>query len=409
MQITYFQSNFLSFMKSASCSLIALIFLMVGCGSSNESSESYIPDYEGEWTAPPVNTPTNKVPDGAICGNGDIGMVLGGTPEDQTIYFSKNDFWKAKDGYPDGGVCYIGQLHILSPEMAGAKYHVVQRISDATIHGDFSKDNGDSYQLDAWCSATENVAVIGFQAGSSPAEFTLNFVMDETMDAKVEGGAEDGMEWHVRKFDDPSLEWPTAVSACIKVLGRESPSEISLAAGEKAIIVVSFCTNHDEDDYVKGSMNLLGTVTSDSLDSLYEAHKGWWTSFWSESHVDLDDKELEKYYYGSQYLLACCSRNTAFPPGLWGTSLTMDATAGGWAGDYHTNYNYQAPWWGAYSSNHISLTEPYDTPILEYMDNGFRHAKELLNKKGVYYPVGIGPKGFCSSMFPLTREGMLNN
>lgn len=49
----------------------------------------FLPLYKGEWSTPPSNTPTNKVPDGAICGNGDIGMVWGGTPDKQVFYFLK--------------------------------------------------------------------------------------------------------------------------------------------------------------------------------------------------------------------------------------------------------------------------------------------------------------------------------
>jgi hypothetical protein len=66
-----------------------------------------------------------------------------------------------------------------------------------------------------------------------------------------------------------------------------------------------------------------------------------------------------------------------------------------WAGDYHLNYNYQAPWWGAYSSNHIELTEPYDAPLKAFIPRGRRNAKKFLDCRGVYYEVGIGPKGLA--------------
>ena len=334
-------------------------------------------------------------------------MVLGGTPDKQLFYFSKNDFWKAQNGYPNGGVCYVGQLQISSSEMKGASYQVEQKIADATINGSFAEPDGSSYQLRAWCAATQNIAVIELQAGTTPVHFDLNFMMEESMDAEVENGRKDGINWYVRKFEGTTLEWPTAVAVGMKVLDKENASGLSLAAGEKATIVLSFCTNHEQQAYIDQSVECIKSFDKKNLNSLSDAHKQWWTSFWNESQVKLGDPMLEKYYYGSHYLLACCSRNTAFPPGLWGTSLTMDATANGWAGDYHLNYNHMAPWWGVYSSNHIGLAEPYDTPILEYMEKGRAHAKEFLNKKGVYYPVGIGPKGFCSSMFPLTSEDMM--
>lgn len=33
-------------------------------------------------------------------------------------------------------------------------------------------------------------------------------------------------------------------------------------------------------------------------------------------------------------------------------------------------------------------------------------ARKLLDCDGIYYPVGIGPKGLCTSMWPLTPEEM---
>ncbi|MFV0581044.1 MAG: trehalose hydrolase, partial [Parabacteroides gordonii] len=114
-------------MNVFSYKVLALIVLFSSCSLKEEAVVEFLPDYKGEWSTPPSNTPTNKVPDGAICGNGDIGMVLGGTPDKQLFYFSKNDFWKAQNGYPNGGVCYVGQLQISSSEMKGASYQVEQK------------------------------------------------------------------------------------------------------------------------------------------------------------------------------------------------------------------------------------------------------------------------------------------
>ncbi len=51
-----------------------------------------------------------------------------------------------------------------------------------------------------------------------------------------------------------------------------------------------------------------------------------------------------------------------------GPFVTRDEAA--WGGDYHLNYNYQAPYWASFSSNHISLTDNFDQPLLDYMEAG---------------------------------------
>ena len=104
-----------------------------------------------------------------------------------------------------------------------------------------------------------------------------------------------------------------------------------------------------------------------------------------------DEPDIEKFWYGSNYLLACCCKTGKFAPGLFGSWVTTDEP--NWGGDYHLNYNHQAPWWGVFSSNKVFLADPYDTPLLEYMPKARARAQELLGIKGLYYMVGIGPKG----------------
>ncbi len=221
-----------------------------------------------------------------------------------------------------------------------------------------------------------------------------------------ESGQTNGVYWSVRKFDDPEFAFPSNVAVAMKIIGvNDSVFEISNKHSVK--ILLGFCTNHDKEEYLQEAINKIEKLSEKELAGLKRKHESWWRDFWKQSSVNLNDSILEKYYYGSHYLLACCSRNPAFAPGLWGNTLTTDVSRTGWSGDYHLNYNHQAPWWGVYSSNHVELSEPYDTPILEYMNQGREHASTFLHQRGVYYPVGIGPKGYCTSIYPLTEESMM--
>ncbi len=105
------------------------------------------------------------------------------------------------------------------------------------------------------------------------------------------------------------------------------------------------------------------------------SHENWWKQFWSRSNVQIGDPVLEKYYYASQYLFASTTRAGKFAPGIWGSFITQDSTA--WGGDYHLNYNYQAPYWAAYSSNYIDLTDNFDQPVLDYIEKGKIHAQDF--------------------------------
>ena len=373
---------------------------------SASTGKAHVPNidsYKAIFTASPHNVPTNKVPDGPIAGNGDVGFVLGGTPEEIDFYFSKNDFWKAKSGYPDGAVCLPGGLKVKIPSMEGADFYSEQRLNDATVS--LKLTNGLSkLTMNAWVASSENIVVLELSNAGEPLDVSLDFWGQEGNGSINRSGIKDELHWVTRSFNSPELEWPTHIAIVLKVIGETGTS--FTMANRPVTLVIGFCTNHDSTDYLGKALFSVSKINERDLSTLRSVHEDWWSEFWSKSWVEIGDSLLEKCYYGSQYLLASCSRNVDFPPGLWGNSLTEDASFYNWAGDYHLNYNHQAPWWGAYSSNHIELTEPYDTPILEYMDNARSHARGLLNCNGVYYPVGIGPKGFCSSRFPLDAASM---
>ena len=386
-------------------SLLIPVFslIYIGCDKSKMKQMS-VSSYKGIFKSPPTHIPTGKTPDGPIAGNGDVGIVFSGTPDLQRFYFSKNDFWKSKPGYPDGGVFLPGGLDIRVQAIKGASYYAEQVLENATLKVDFKTENA-GYKLDSWVAASDNIVILQFASEKKTYDVNLN-LWSQTGNGSINESGQDGeVYWVTRKFETPDLKWPTQIAIAMKVLGG-GLRDFQLKPSERVQVAISFCTNHDNDNYFQTAVAKVKNLTLHSIKTLRQDHETWWKEFWSQSMINIGDTLIEKYYYGSQYLLACCSRNKNFPPGLWGNSLTEDASFTNWVGDYHLNYNHQSPWWGVFSSNQIKLADPYDTPILEYMPNAKIFAKEFLKCRGVYYPVGIGPKGFCPAMFPLTAAKM---
>ncbi len=376
-------------------------------------SARIVPQYKGIFTSPPERVPTTKTVDGPILGNGDVGVVVSGPPEAQRFWISKNDFWKAKPHWPYSMPCVIGWIDIKLPQFGGASYEVEQVLYEGETHSVFRK--GDvTLEMRSWVAATENLLVIELvsDGGWFDEVRGLQLYVNVSLTPKTGNGSKvvcepikDGY-WATRKFVGDDLDWPTEAAVVMRQLhhGEKAVPPVGVASsdrfnlvppGEPVFIVASILTNHDTDDYLEKARKRIETITFDEIESLREKHKAWWRDFWAKSFVEIGDPLIEKFWYGSQYILACCSRNENFPPGLWGNWITTDEPA--WAGDYHMNYNHQGPWLGVYSSNHVELSEPYDTPILEYMPKGKEFAQRLLGVKGIYYNVGLGPKGLDTS------------
>ncbi|KRF09937.1 glycosyl hydrolase family 95 catalytic domain-containing protein [Paenibacillus sp. Soil787] len=161
----------------------------------------------------------------------------------------------------------------------------------------------------------------------------------------------------------------------------------TMQPGSQYQIATSIISSRDDADYQNKALSDVSTLTSTQISSKNASHRGWWQNFWSKSFIEIPNKTIEGSWYGSLYLMAITSRG-AVAPGIWGNWINqLDPF---WKGDYHLNYNYEMPFYSAYSTNHIELTDNYDQPVLDYMPKG-ELAAQSIGESGVYYPVGIGP------------------
>lgn len=365
----------------------------------------YVERYNPVLTSAPKIVPTPKTPDGALAGNGDIGITLGGKADELTFYIGKNDFWRAYPVYPGGGIAHPGGLTIAIKELKDATYNVEQAMDKAAIKGTFGK-NDLRVTMNAWVAATGNMFVTEVTANKS-CEIDLRLWSRLGNTSKNDSGLQKDIFWVTRSFENTVLlEWPAHVAMAMKVIGGDFSKKqvVQLSPGEKVTIAVTVYTNFDKPDWKASAIKEAELLSNFEIEKLRTAHESWWKQFWSLSNVKINDPFLEKYYYTSQYLFASTTRAGKFAPGIWGAYITQDSTA--WGGDYHLNYNYQAPYWASYSSNQISLTDNFDQPVLDYMEKGKVHAKTLLQTKGIYYPVGIGPMGLVTTRWPLTPDEM---
>ncbi len=361
------------------------------------SARTIIGKHKARFTEPPHKIPSNYHVDGPLLGNGDVGVVLAGPPEKLQFLFSKNDFWKSKPGYPDGGPRPIGGISLSAPWMRGATYQVATELLTAELHGTFSTSSA-TLNLHAWLAADSNIMIIELTAATGPVELGADLWVNTGDESTVSAHPGRAIAAVTRGFTGKDLEWPCTAAMALRGISHDLGS-VTLNPGQTARYAVAIKSSFDSSSPRVEAENAVRELTAENINALFDSHRKWWLELWEESWVQLNDPLLERYYYGAQYILACCCRNREFPPGLWGNWITSDTPH--WVGDYHLNYNHQAPFLGLYSSNHIGLTDCYDQPLLHYIGKGRKNAAELLGTRGIYYEVGLGPRGFCASKFRL--------
>ncbi len=345
--------------------------------------------YFNEINSKPVNIAGNgavyKIPAGAMCGNGDLGVVFDNDENDLIIHVSKCDFWKFTPGaHKDGGIKTVGNIRIKNIDLS--EYNVKQYFDKGLLQCKFG--NAEI----AFFVAPENLIYFEIKSPEESSHL-VDVEIPDTCDSLNSQFSDNDVKCFIRKFEGEKVNINSAVTVSLKEISSHT---------EKGIKTTRYCisvvTNFDNENHTKKAINMLSICDYDSDKKKTQTK---WENFFSKSKVILKDKKIEKYYNSSLYHLAGCMGNKEFPPGLFGNFITDDFFP--WAGDYHMNYNYEAPYYCIFSANHPELFDGYMTPVNEMSDEAQRMAK-LFGCKGYAFPVSFGPKALDVYSMPECKE-----
>ena len=128
------------------------------------------------------------------------------------------------------------------------------------------------------------------------------------------------------------------------------------------------------------------------------------SEFWSQSKVSIADPLLERLWYETFHARRCAYRRGKAPPGLFLQSTVRDYSH--WHGDYHMNYNFQEPFWGDYTANHLELGDAYFDGIAFALPIGRKIAKDYYGCRGAFIQLSVHPilaEGDPIGVSPLAR------
>lgn len=146
--------------------LVATFGLYATAQVSKSQSEDVVARQTLVMTKPPQHVPSGTVVDGPLLGNGDVGVAIGGPPEDQRFYIGKNDFWSQMVQDP----MTVGGVRLSIPSLDGASYREEEDLFSAEVRGTFSKA-GVTVKTASWVAATENLLVteLSLESGTNVA------------------------------------------------------------------------------------------------------------------------------------------------------------------------------------------------------------------------------------------------
>jgi hypothetical protein len=320
------------------------------------------------------------------------------------FYVARNDFWRLKSAHNESYPAMLGKIAVSIPGLQGASYLVEQHLYDAVTVARFAKDNV-AVTYRTYVAALDDVAIIeialegeGTLEGNvqlslpvAGKEIIEDLPLDRAFPELREQSVVDGIHYITRAFED-SVDIPTR--AAMAALTVDSPDgRFTLEPGKTVRLICATSGNFKSDDCLDVVLSKVRkSSTPQQLRELENQHREWWKNYWEKSFVSIPDSAIEGQYYLSLYGTASASRDADFPPGLFGTWITQEQPA--WMGDYHLNYNFQAPFYALYSANRIEQATPYYAPLLAFMPRGKYYSEKVTGiPDGIFYPVGIGPLG----------------
>jgi len=140
-------------------------------------------------------------------------------------------------------------------------------------------------------------------------------------------------------------------------------------------------------------------VTETSFDESLEAAKNVWKAYWECSGITLADEFLEHIWYVNTYFSRCVLSGNSKCPGLFGNWMYKNIGTA-WHGDYHMNYNTQQLFWGLMSSNRMELHMPYLRLTEELLPVSQSWARDFYGLRGACFPHSAYPVPMTVMPYP---------
>ena len=326
------------------------------------------------WTTPPSVMSTAHSPDGALLGDGDLGATVGGSDGRLDIRLGKNDAWSRTRACP----VTLGTLTIDAPGSWSMEHDLLA--GEVRI-----RLGGLAVALRVWAGTLLLTMHNQSAAGITP-ELGLHAGWSADGPFPIARGEVRGRVW-VRRGLDPLGDGPgeVAMGLC------EPDHERTLPPGAVCRLALVVRSNRDVEGPLEVVRGLMASWITADLVELHAAHVAHWQAFWRRGRVALPgDPVLQRFRTAALAILGSATRPGAVAPGLFGPWITTDKPA--WHGDWHLNYNFQAPLHGVWTADHPELALAH-LAGLEGAVPDFRRYAAARGLPGLHAPVCIGPEG----------------
>lgn len=392
----------------------ALVFSAFSSFVPGGSSTAFASEDTDDWAAiqsllsgvsPTVTSPisgvqTSGYTPGQLLGNGNIGAVAGDTVSSQKFYLGKSDFWGNAIKNPTDtvnapswqpSILSAGGITIDSPTAGtnpASVYSMKQDIEKAQVTTNM-QFGSTTVTMTSWTADSDDVFVTEFASPSGSAAVAINadlWMPDKIKIANVnqdanttypyDSGISSGTLWVTRENNlNGTSDYKARLAIASRLIGASFSGTTDGSADAKGTFTLNPGTTVQLVTVLKSgtgigsaaptlatvktsAINAANALTATNVATLKTEHQTWWKNYWMKSYVNLNDSVMNSFYLGALYVLGASSRSTnVAAPSMWGNWITNDTPSFG--GRYFLNYNEEALYYGAYSSNRADAALPY--------------------------------------------------
>ncbi|MCE5326384.1 MAG: glycoside hydrolase family 95 protein [Planctomycetaceae bacterium] len=388
-----------------------------------------------------LDHPTPLWFEGLPLGNGDMGVVVHGSPEQVTLGFNKSHVWDYRispgQGLPEDKTTFnelvtragagdwawcdtIYKDWLDRENSSGPSLQPCGQLDLNLLPGERSLSFRQELDLETamsrvHCPCTEyreHRQAFTVETLVPARDKVIPVTLSNVPDKKLFGKAR---LWRQHSLDCPcprawvsgdiagiDMSIPESIdyTLAVRALGGQcsweaSASEVVLNIAPsfgRVVLLVTIVSSKEEPDTRAAAVARLRKTDEETPASLEGPHRAWWRRFWAASSVSVPDAALQKGWRWGMYLFGSSSQPGHQAPGLQGIWNLYNRPA--WHTDYHADGNVEILHQCAYTNNHLELLEPlYRLYAVEMRDETRRAAKEYFNRRGLYVPMAGGPHG----------------
>ena len=83
---------------------------------------------------------------------------------------------------------------------------------------------------------------------------------------------------------------------------------------------ITFNDDFERKDYRKSDLDARTYVSRNGFDKIFDDHKESWLKYWSNSYINIPDKDIENTYYTGLYHQRCNATKWSLPVGIFSNS-----------------------------------------------------------------------------------------